>query len=733
MRGATLASRPTARSWWPAAATSSSTATYGFALARYNADGTLDSDFDSDGRVTTHTDGNEFASSMAIQADGRILVAGYSLGKLKGKVEKVTLARYLSGANLIPTANAGGPYNVPEGSSISLSGAGSTDPDGVALTYEWDLNYDGAASQRTLPAFPPRFPPPASTAMPRAPWRYGLATAKERSARIAQAQINVTNVSPTIALAGSPQVDEGSLYTLTLGAVTDPGPDTVTQYLVNWGDGVVEPFSTAGAKTHTYADDGAQPTKTISVSLVDEDGTHAAAGTRAVAVRNVGPSDIAVTGANLTGSGSSAIFTGSASFADPGADSWTAQIDYGDNTVTTLALGTSKTFDLNHAYTQPGTYTVIIKVTDDEGDSLQRRGNDLIAIGSQQSDLIKVKAGSVIVELNGVEVAHLEGIERIFAWGGDGDDVIQIEAAISLPVVLLGGNGNDTLIGGSGSGYFDGGNGSDRYIVGGSLQGPIVISDSGQSGVDSVTIVGTSGNDTLVESASGVTLNGVDIKFAAGLEAATIDGGGGTDQLIVEATLPVPLTASGLSDMVVHGTAAADRIEFTPGSGAGQVIAKVNGIVVAAFAPSGRLIASGGAGDDEFQVAGSLSQSAWLYGDAGDDRLKGGAGHDVLFGGDGSDLLVGGNGRDLLVGGGRERPRRGECRRRCSDRRPDQVRPRPRGDCRDHGRMDLAAHVRGADGEPVWNCEQRNVWAGAQRQLIPDRRGTGRHRVRRCQ
>ena len=35
--------------------------------------------------------------------------------------------------------------------------------------------------------------------------------------------ITVNNVAPTITLAGADDVDEGSLYTLTLGAVTDPG------------------------------------------------------------------------------------------------------------------------------------------------------------------------------------------------------------------------------------------------------------------------------------------------------------------------------------------------------------------------------------------------------------------------------------------------------------------------------------------------------------------------------
>ena len=50
-----------------------------FALARYNDDGSLDTSFDGDGEVTTsfgvQVQANAF--SMALQADGKIVVAGY--------------------------------------------------------------------------------------------------------------------------------------------------------------------------------------------------------------------------------------------------------------------------------------------------------------------------------------------------------------------------------------------------------------------------------------------------------------------------------------------------------------------------------------------------------------------------------------------------------------------------------------------------------------------------------
>ena len=50
-----------------------------FALARFNADGSLDTSFDGDGKVTTAIlSGDDVANSVAIQADGKIVAAGSS-------------------------------------------------------------------------------------------------------------------------------------------------------------------------------------------------------------------------------------------------------------------------------------------------------------------------------------------------------------------------------------------------------------------------------------------------------------------------------------------------------------------------------------------------------------------------------------------------------------------------------------------------------------------------------
>src|SRR5439155_6543207 len=54
-----------------------------FALARYNLDGSLDSSFGQDGKVTTDftRGGDDAAYSVTFQADGKIVAAGQAGGK----------------------------------------------------------------------------------------------------------------------------------------------------------------------------------------------------------------------------------------------------------------------------------------------------------------------------------------------------------------------------------------------------------------------------------------------------------------------------------------------------------------------------------------------------------------------------------------------------------------------------------------------------------------------------
>jgi hypothetical protein len=104
-----------------------------------------------------------------------------------------------------------------------------------------------------------------------------------------------------------------------------------------------------------------------------------------------------------------------------------------------------------------------------------------------------------------------------------------------------------------------------------------------------------------------------------------------------------------LRDLVVTGTDGNDHIHFT--SGGQEIQAQVGGFPNGRFAPTGRLVAYGVAGNNTIQVDRGITLPAWLYAGPGDDLLQGGGGNDVLVGGGGNDTLIAGGGRDLLIGG----------------------------------------------------------------------------------
>ena len=56
----------------------SSTTSNNFAVARYNPDGSLDTSFSGDGKQTSDLGSNDIATSIALQPDGKIVLAGYS-------------------------------------------------------------------------------------------------------------------------------------------------------------------------------------------------------------------------------------------------------------------------------------------------------------------------------------------------------------------------------------------------------------------------------------------------------------------------------------------------------------------------------------------------------------------------------------------------------------------------------------------------------------------------------
>ena len=86
-----------------------------FYVARYNADGSLDANFGGTGKVITDFGHPDFAFSLAIQSDARIVVVGTSQTSANSYV--FALARYNSNGNLDTTFNGNGKVTTAIGGS----------------------------------------------------------------------------------------------------------------------------------------------------------------------------------------------------------------------------------------------------------------------------------------------------------------------------------------------------------------------------------------------------------------------------------------------------------------------------------------------------------------------------------------------------------------------------------------------------------------------------------------
>jgi len=102
-----------------------------FAVVRFLSDGTLDGGFGSGGKVTTAVgSGFDFASSLTLQSDGRIVVAGYTFN---GGDNDFAVVRYQSNGSLDTTFSGDGIVTAAVGPDYDFGNAVSIRADGTIL------------------------------------------------------------------------------------------------------------------------------------------------------------------------------------------------------------------------------------------------------------------------------------------------------------------------------------------------------------------------------------------------------------------------------------------------------------------------------------------------------------------------------------------------------------------------------------------------------------------------
>ncbi|MDW8260998.1 MAG: PKD domain-containing protein [Phycisphaerales bacterium] len=410
-----------------------------FAVARFSSSGAVDTSFGTSGLVTTDFAGNyDEAFGVALQPDGKIVAAGYTYDGTNGWI---AVARYLPGTgsgNTAPNADAGGPYAISEGQSLVLDASGSSDPELDILSYAWDIDGDDDFDD------------------------------------------GVSGVSPTVSWT--------QLQSLLSSDDGNPSASFVVKVRVSDGE-----FTDEASATVSLGNTA--PTATLS-------------GGPAASLYN--PSWVQFTGASdpsavdtIAGFTYSFDFNNDGDFTDPG----------------DIAATSSPT--ASYTFSSPGTYTVRGRITDKDGgfsqytttvtvtapsttasvlpDPLNPSKSALLIYGTSCADVIVVLAnshGALHAGISGTiqfgTLAPLPGkpFGRVIIHGNAGNDIIVV-ATLSIPAAVFAGTGHDSVLSGCGNDMLVGGEGNDRLYA--NSGNDLVI---GGNGAD--VLRGDAGNDVLI-------------------------------------------------------------------------------------------------------------------------------------------------------------------------------------------------------------------------------------------
>jgi DNA/RNA endonuclease G (NUC1) len=163
-----------------------------------------------------------------------------------------------------------------------------------------------------------------------------------------------SNTQPPVAANDGPYTgsEGGAAVEMSAAASSDVDNDALT-FAWTFGDGA---DAVGAATSHTYAQDGVY---NIRLIVTDVRGLADTTFTTAT-ISNVAPSVTALPSRTLL---VGETYAASGSFTDPGADSWTASVDFGDGATAGVPLS-GNSWSIAHAYTSAGSFTVSLGVND---------------------------------------------------------------------------------------------------------------------------------------------------------------------------------------------------------------------------------------------------------------------------------------------------------------------------------------------------------------------------------
>jgi PKD repeat protein len=207
---------------------------------------------------------------------------------------------------------------------------------------------------------------------------------------------------PVAKFSASGTLEEGASITFDASGSTDPdlgstdlGRTEALTYGWTFSDGN---HASGKVVTKSFANDG---TYTATLVVSDAFGWQRTV-SRTVTVANVAPAIGAFAGATLL---RGETYTATGSFSDPGADSWTGTVNFGDGPATPSVDLSDKSFTLVHTYTSAGSFSVVVSVSDGEVTSTR---SATVVVKSAAEGIADLDASLSELPLNRGEVNSLQ-------------------------------------------------------------------------------------------------------------------------------------------------------------------------------------------------------------------------------------------------------------------------------------------------------------------------------------
>lgn len=245
---------------------------------------------------------------------------------------------------------------------------------------------------------------------------------------------SVYNLPPVAHAGGTYTAVEGATVLLNASGSQDPDGAALTFRWDFDSNGTWDHESPLETVSHAFPNEG-----TWTVRLAVSDQVHTVETTTTVTVTNAAP--VVNLGANSADIPAGGSLSRSCFFTDPGSDTWTVTVDYGDGSPVQTVTHFSKAFTINRTYSTAGTRTVTVTVHDG---ATSRQGIITVNVAAAGNPAIldftgptgPVPEGSPVT-VNG-SFYHASWTLSVSINWGDGSAAVQ-------PVVLAQGNGNYTF------------------------------------------------------------------------------------------------------------------------------------------------------------------------------------------------------------------------------------------------------------------------------------------------